>query len=47
MMRRLSSSKFFFLSLGFLVLFLLVIFSWFLFAPPSGTALTKTVFIKK
>ena len=47
MMRLLSRSKFFLVSLGLLLLFLFAVLCWFLFIPPSGTTLTKTVFIKK
>jgi len=46
-MRLLPRSKFFLLSVGLLLLFFIFILSWFLFVPPSGKALTKTVFIKK
>ena len=40
-------TKFLFFSLGFLLLFLIITLGWFLFAPPTGTASTKVVFIKK
>jgi UPF0755 protein len=40
-------SKFLFLSLGLLLLFLIITLCWFLFAPPTGTSSTKVVFIKK
>ncbi len=40
-------AKFFLLLAGFVLLFLIFIFYWFLFIPPGGTALSKTVFIKK
>jgi UPF0755 protein len=46
MMRLLRSSKLL-LCLGLLLLFLFFALFWFLFVPPSGTTLTKTVFIKK
>jgi len=46
-MRLLPRSKLFLLAVGLLVLFLIFILCWFLFVPPSGTSLTKTVFIKK
>ena len=45
-MRLLRSSKLL-LCLGLLFLFLFFALFWFLFVPPSGTNLTKTVFIKK
>ena len=40
-------AKFFLLSIGLLLLFFLFLLYWFLFVPPSGTALTKIIFIKK
>ncbi len=40
-------AKFFLLFVGFLLLFFLSIIYWFLFVPPAGTALNKTIFIKK
>ena len=40
-------AKFFLLSAGLLLLFLLFILYWFLFVPPSGAALPKIIFIKK
>ncbi len=40
-------TKFFFLSVGLLLLFSIFILYWFLFVPPSGAALTKIIFIKK
>jgi len=40
-------SKFFLLSLGFLLLFFIFAFYWLLFTPPSQTAPTKVIFIKK
>ncbi len=46
-MRRVPRSKFFLLPGGLLILFLIFILCWFLFVPPSGKTLTKTVFIKK
>ena len=46
-MRLLPRSKLFLLSLGFLLLSLFFGLCWFLFIPPSGTSLTKTVFIRK
>jgi len=47
MMRLLPRNKFFLLSAGLLLLLFIFILWWFLFVPPSGTTLTKTVFIKK
>src|SRR5512139_4072721 len=47
MMRRFPRNKFFLLSAGLLLIFFIFILCWFLFVPPSGTTLTKTVFIKK
>jgi len=46
-MRLFPRSKLFLLSLGFLFFFLFFGLCWFLFIPPSGTSLTKTVFIRK
>jgi UPF0755 protein len=46
-MRLYPRSKFFLLSLGFLLFFVFVGLCWFLFIPPSGTSLIKTVFIRK
>ncbi len=46
-MRLLPRSKFSLVSLGLLLLFLFAVLCWFLFIPPSGTPLSKTVFIKK
>jgi len=46
-MRLFPRSKLFLLSLGFLSFFLFFGLCWFLFIPPSGTSLTKTVFIRK
>src|SRR4030042_5992822 len=40
-------SKFFLLSLGFLFLFFIFALYWLLFTPPSQTASTKVIFIKK
>src|SRR4030043_1179678 len=40
-------SKFFLLSLGFLFLFFIFALYWLLFTPPSKTASTKLIFIKK
>jgi len=40
-------AKFFLLSAGLLLLFLLFVLCWFLFVPPSGAALPKMIFIKK
>ena len=40
-------SKFFLLSLGFLFLFFIFALYWLLFTPPSKTASTKVIFIKK
>jgi UPF0755 protein len=40
-------SKFFLLSLGFLLLFFIFALYWLLFTPPSQTAPTKVIFIKK
>lgn len=42
-----SRSKFFLLSLGFLSLFFIFALYWLLFIPPSKTASTKVIFIKK
>jgi UPF0755 protein len=42
-----SRSKFFLLSLGFLFLFFIFTLYWILFTPPSQTASTKVIFIKK
>ncbi len=39
--------KFFLLLSGFVLVFFLSIIYWFLFVPPAGTALSKTIFIKK
>jgi UPF0755 protein len=46
MMRLLAGCKLPLLASGLLLVFLFFV-SWFLFVPPSGTNLTKTVFIKK
>ena len=40
-------SKFFLLSLGFLLLFFIFVLYWLLCIPPSKTASTKVIFIKK
>ena len=40
-------SKFFLLSLGFLLLFFIFALYWLLFTPPSQTASPKVIFIKK
>jgi UPF0755 protein len=40
-------SKFFFLSLGLFLLFLIFLLYWFLFVPPTKTPSTKVIFIKK
>lgn len=40
-------SKFFLLSLGFLLLFFIFVLYWLLFIPPSKMASTKAIFIKK
>ncbi len=40
-------AKFFLLVVGFVLLFILSVFYWFLFVPPAGMALDKTIFIKK
>jgi UPF0755 protein len=42
-----SRSKFFLLSLGLLLLFFILVIYWLLFVPPSKTASTKVIFIKK
>jgi UPF0755 protein len=42
-----SRSKFFLLSLGLLLLFFILLIYWLLFVPPSKTASTKVIFIKK
>jgi UPF0755 protein len=42
-----SRSKLFLLSLGLLLLFFIFGLYWFLFVPPSKTASTKVIFIKK
>ena len=46
-MRSFPRSKFFPLSLGFLLLFFIFALYWLLFTPPSQTASTKVIFIKK
>jgi UPF0755 protein len=42
-----SRSKFLLLSLGLLLLFFILVIYWLLFVPPSKTASTKVIFIKK
>ena len=42
-----SRSKFFLLPLGLLLLFFILVIYWLLFVPPSKTASTKVIFIKK
>jgi UPF0755 protein len=42
-----SRSKFLLLSLGLLLLFSILVIYWLLFVPPSKTASTKVIFIKK
>jgi UPF0755 protein len=46
-MRPFSRNKFFLLSLGLLFLFFILVIYWLLFVPPSKTASTKVIFIKK
>ncbi len=46
-MKSSPGSKFFFFSLGILLLFSVSILSWFLFVPPSRMASTKVILIKK
>jgi UPF0755 protein len=46
-MRPLPKNKFFLLSSGLLLLFFIFVLYWLLFIPPSRTASTKLIFIKK